>query len=105
MASRQSVIRGQWLERIRSGEVITCALCGEPIPKKATGRHTIKNGGKGALTVDHIIPLSKGGSSRVENLQPVHLLCNQIKGDKDDEVARAEIMRASLHAQGYKRLP
>ena len=32
-------------------------------------------------SLDHILPLSKGGSSRVANLQLTHLKCNNDKGD------------------------
>lgn len=32
------------------------------------------------LTIDHVIPVSRGGSSTVENLQPLCLQCNIKKG-------------------------
>jgi 5-methylcytosine-specific restriction endonuclease McrA len=32
-------------------------------------------------SLDHIIPLSKGGTSKVVNLQLTHMKCNTEKGD------------------------
>lgn len=34
----------------------------------------------GKLTVDHVVPLSKGGHDGVDNIQPLCLRCNQKKG-------------------------
>ena len=34
------------------------------------------------MTIDHIIPVSKGGEGNIENLQPMCLECNMAKGDK-----------------------
>lgn len=49
-----------------------CGLCG----------HRIKDRD---LTVDHIVPLSRGGTNELNNLRLVHSSCNQIKGNLLDE--------------------
>jgi 5-methylcytosine-specific restriction endonuclease McrA len=45
-----------------------CALCGEPIL-------TMKE-----ASIDHVIPLSKGGVHGPNNMQLAHVVCNQKKG-------------------------
>lgn len=47
-----------------------CAICGNPI-------ETMKD-----CTIDHIIPISKGGLTTIENCQLAHKNCNVKKGDK-----------------------
>jgi hypothetical protein len=39
------------------------------------------NTGPGYVEVDHIIPVSKGGSNSAENAQLVHKFCNMHKGN------------------------
>lgn len=74
--------RKLWKQQIEAGIVILCAICGEPAPAKARGSNRIKFGGKGAISVDHIIPLMHGGTDEPGNLQPTHVYCNQQKGSK-----------------------
>lgn len=45
-----------------------CAICGKPVKFKK-------------MTVDHIVPLSKGGTNDIANLQLAHLTCNRAKAD------------------------
>jgi 5-methylcytosine-specific restriction endonuclease McrA len=73
MASRVSLIRQRYLKLFHQGFPVICGICGLGISQSAD------------ITVDHILPKSKGGSNRVENLQPAHLSCNNIKGDVEDE--------------------
>lgn len=55
----------------------TCAICGRPVDK------SLKFPDPLSATVDHIIPIAKGGHpSDVANLQLAHLKCNRWKADK-----------------------
>ena len=55
----------------------TCALCGKPIDKTLKTPHPM------SAEVDEIIPVSKGGSPYDrDNVQLVHRICNQRKGNK-----------------------
>lgn len=54
----------------------TCAICGNPVKYKK-------------MTVDHIIPLSKGGTNAMDNLQLACKRCNLMKADfSPDEFIR-----------------
>lgn len=58
--------RGRW----------ECHLCGEKIPKSAKWPDPLFG------TVDHVLPLAKGGAHSYANCKPAHLKCNRIKGAK-----------------------
>ena len=54
-----------------------CGICGQPVDPKIKYPHPL------SATVDHIIPVSKGGHpSALENLQLAHRCCNRQKGAK-----------------------
>lgn len=36
------------------------------------------------MSVDHVIPLSRGGKTKLGNLRAAHIQCNNIKGNKHD---------------------
>jgi 5-methylcytosine-specific restriction endonuclease McrA len=60
-----------------------CHICQRPIDPSLP--RTSKQG----LTVDHVIPLSKGGLDNIENLRPAHWSCNIKKSDKLPEELNA----------------
>ena len=49
-----------------------CCICGKPIDEIG-------------FSIDHKIPLSRGGSNDLENLQPVCPECNRLKGNYTNE--------------------
>ena len=53
-----------------------CGLCGERCIKSKLGKRHPK-----APTIDHVTPLSKGGSHTYGNVQCAHLSCNMSKRD------------------------
>jgi 5-methylcytosine-specific restriction endonuclease McrA len=44
------------------------------------------------LTLDHIVPRSRGGSSTPENLCAACMACNQRKGDRTPDEARMPLL-------------
>lgn len=52
-----------------------CGICGLVIDLSLKSPHPL------SLTIDHIHPLSAGGSDDLANLWPAHRLCNEEKGD------------------------
>jgi len=56
-----------------------CGICGLPIDTALTYPDPE------SLSLDHIIPRSKGGSHAASNLRATHLRCNVARGDRDAE--------------------
>ncbi|MGW6872901.1 HNH endonuclease [Streptomyces xanthophaeus] len=54
-----------------------CHLCGSEVLKKAADGYHPSN-----PTVDHVVPLSRGGDHVMANLRTAHALCNSTKGNR-----------------------
>lgn len=73
---------------VRDG--LLCGICGENLVLeyqdymlwKKVGRKLFKRRKYININIDHIIPRSKGGTWDPKNLQLVHKVCNDIKGNK-----------------------
>lgn len=59
-----------------------CYLCNEKIDLTAPRNHGKSNGWEKGLHLDHVIPLSKGGTDTIDNVKPTHAICNLRKHDK-----------------------
>lgn len=44
---------------------------------------TLKCPDPGSPSIDHILPISKGGNDTIANVQLAHFECNWIKGDSE----------------------
>lgn len=56
-------------DMLNNGRTIICPICGRRIYKNDE------------LSIDHTIPLSKGGEDKIKNMKAAHLSCNLKKGD------------------------
>ena len=61
-----------------------CAICGKPVRFKK-------------MTVDHKIPVSKGGTNELSNLQLSHLSCNRAKADMLEDEFLELAQRIVIH--------
>lgn len=54
----------------------TCHLCNQLIDRWRRGQDYMR------ATLDHVIPLSKGGKHTYDNVKAAHWRCNMDKGDR-----------------------
>lgn len=72
--------RQAYAEKYRKEDVLqrwgsNCHICGESIDLAAP-RQTMHEGWEKGLHLDHVIPLSKGGTDTLDNVKPAHGQCN-----------------------------
>ena len=62
-----------------------CQICGKPVKQGVNGKHPLQP------SLDHIIPLSKGGTHTPDNLRCTHLKCNIERGNRGAAQTRMTI--------------
>lgn len=72
--------RGQFVAPVYRNEIIkrdkgVCQICKTKVDMRVKAPHPL------SASLDHIIPLSKGGTHEPANVQLAHFLCNSIKSD------------------------
>lgn len=72
---------GVTLKKVRAKYHDVCQICGLMVDDTAIVNGHIK---RLYPTIDHIIPLSKGGTHTWENVRLAHMSCNAGKRDKND---------------------
>ncbi|MGW0780327.1 HNH endonuclease [Streptomyces sp. NPDC002913] len=87
VAAASDARRRMLVQQARTGEVFsprdvhardcwTCRLCWLPIEPDTAWPDPM------SPSIDHVIPLSRGGAHSMANVQSAHLGCNSSKGDK-----------------------
>jgi 5-methylcytosine-specific restriction endonuclease McrA len=62
---------------VRDGWV--CGVCSEAIDPDLRYPHLM------SASVDHVVPMSRGGGHVWDNVQAAHFMCNSLKSDHDDD--------------------
>lgn len=63
-----------------AAEQAPCHLCGRDIDWEAPHLDPL------SFTIDHVVPLAKGGQDIIENIRPAHRRCNLVKGDGGKDI-------------------
>lgn len=84
--SRRARVRDAFVEHVDFAAVLdrddwTCGLCGDAIPRDAVWPD------RGTASLDHVLPLARGGEHSMANSQASHLGCNSRKGDRVEVAA------------------
>lgn len=75
MNNRNTTRRDRHRKQVARGRP-PCHLCGNEIDYDAASHLEPLS-----FTIDHIIPLAKGGTDTIDNLAAAHRKCNRDKGD------------------------
>lgn len=82
------------LDKVYERDKAICKLCGQFVPRFARG--WTDDFGPMSPTIDHIIPLSKGGTHDWDNVQLAHAVCNSYKSDHTSEEKINELVNIAV---------
>lgn len=71
---KDAFVANVYPSRVYARDLYTCRLCDLPLDMSARVPAPL------APTVDHVVPLARGGKHHPENVQAAHFLCNARKG-------------------------
>jgi RHS repeat-associated protein len=79
--AKRKPVRGKLRQEVKAKGMdangnVECAYCGKKIQDKTAGQPD-------SFEADHIVPVQKGGTNDLNNLNPSCLTCNRSKGAKD----------------------
>ena len=74
------------LAKLIKRDGLKCAICGKPCDPNDHSWY--KYSGPMYPSIDHILPMSKGGGHVWSNVQVAHIICNSEKGDRNEGIKR-----------------
>lgn len=72
----ESTRPGIWRYEIAERDGWICGICGTPVDKNA------RYPDSGQATLDHIVPVTRGGTNDPSNLRLAHMDCNRSRGNR-----------------------
>ena len=87
---RRARERNAFVTRVSRVKIYTrdrwrCGICNKAVARNRVAPHPL------SPTIDHIIPLSKGGTHEPANVRLAHYICNSRRGDRETAVQLALI--------------
>lgn len=79
---KRNTTRRNALRRAVASTRAACWLCGGVIDYAAPFRLEDGALNPDAFTIDHVVPLARGGSDTIDNVRAAHRACNRAKSDK-----------------------
>jgi 5-methylcytosine-specific restriction endonuclease McrA len=63
-----------------------CHICKEAIDLEAPRQSRLGDLWENGLHLDHVVPISKGGTDTIDNIRPAHAQCNLRKSARHNEI-------------------